>query len=131
MMVGDDELPVGWNDIDMTRFKAHAASDLSHLHSSPSREDVGKFALVRRIEMYDNNEGRVDIIRQTFEKHLQGVNTASRRSDADGRKSLGCSATSHFLAYIVHWMSRPVLDEGRCDARFAPSRITAPRPALR
>ena len=37
--------------------------------------------------MQDNNEGGVDIIRQAFEKHLQGVDATGGRPDANCRKA--------------------------------------------
>ena len=99
MLVGRQKLPVGRNDIDVARFEGHAAGDLRHRHSRSGRENAGKLALVPGIEMHDDNESRVDIVRQTFEKHLQGVNAPGGRSDADRRKSLvGFNALGH----VVH-----------------------------
>jgi hypothetical protein len=43
--------------------------------------------LAPRIEVQDNNESGVDIIRQALEKRLQGVDATGGRSDANRRKA--------------------------------------------
>jgi hypothetical protein len=72
----------------MARFNESEARNLCHRHSGASGDNVGKFALARRIEMHDNDESGVDVVRETFEKHLQGVHASGGRSDANRRKSL-------------------------------------------
>ena len=54
--------------------------------------------------MQDNNESRVDVIRQALEKHLQGVDAAGGRPDANRRKPLP-----------GHFMTRSSLVLGRTD----------------
>ena len=99
MMVGSTQLPIGRNDIDMTWFNGRAAGNLGHRHSRPSGENAGKLALVRRIEMHDNNESGVNVVRHAFEKHLQGVNASGGCSDANRRKPLGDNSS---LGHLVH-----------------------------
>ena len=99
VMIGSTELPIGRNDIDMTRFNGSEAGNLGHRHSRASGENVGKLALVPRIEMHDNNESGVDVVRQAFEKHLQGVDASGGCSDADRRKPLGDNSS---LGHLVH-----------------------------
>ena len=38
--------------------------------------------------MHDDDESCVDVIRETFEKHLQGMNAAGGGSDANRRKAV-------------------------------------------
>ena len=102
MLVGHQELPVGRNDIDVARFNRRTAGNLGHRHSRASGQNAGKLALVPGIKMHDNNEGRVNIVWETFEKHLQGVDASGGCSDADGRKPLDDSSS---LAHLVHWTS--------------------------
>ena len=99
MLIGRQQLPIGRNDIDVARFNGRAAGNLGHRHSGPSGENAGKLALVRRIEMHDNNESGVDVVRQAFEKHLQGVDASGGCSDADRRKPLGDNSS---LGHLVH-----------------------------
>src|SRR6202020_3610461 len=49
------------------------ARNLGDQHFRPCAENVGKLALAPGIEMHDNNESGLDVVRQAFEKHLQGV----------------------------------------------------------
>ena len=72
MLVGHQELPVGRNDIDVARFNRRTAGNLGHRHSRASGQNAGKLALAPGIKMHDNNEGRVDIVRETFEKTSAG-----------------------------------------------------------
>ncbi len=63
MVIVGEKLPIGRNDVNVTRLDRHTAGNLSHRHSSARSKNAGKLALVLRIEMHDNNEGGVDIIR--------------------------------------------------------------------
>ena len=68
MLIRYEKLPVRRDDIDVAGLKANAPRNLSHRHPRPRSENVGKLALVRRIEMHDDNESSVDIVRQAFKK---------------------------------------------------------------
>ena len=76
MVIGRTKLPVGWDDIDVARFNRRQASNLGHRHFRPSGENIGELALALRVEMHDNHESGVDVVGQTFEKHLQRVDAA-------------------------------------------------------
>ena len=86
MMVGRTKLPVGRDDIDVARLDGRQAGNLGHRHFRSSGKDVGKFALATRIEMDDNNERGLDVVREALEKHLEGVDASGGGSDADRRK---------------------------------------------
>ena len=107
MVIGREKLTIGRDDVDVARFKSNTAGDLRHRHSRASRKNAGQLALVLRIEMHDNNEGGVDILRETFEEHLQSVNASRGRSDADRRKSLaGFLRAPPSVARLVHRRSQ-------------------------
>ena len=89
MMVGRTQLPVGRNNIDVARLHGREAGDLRHRHPRPGGENAGKFALARGIKMHNDNESRVDVVWETFEKHLQGVDAAGGGADANRREALG------------------------------------------
>ena len=92
MLIGDEKLPVGRNDVDMSRLERDAAVDLGDRHPGPRREDGRQFALVRRIEMDDDDESRVDLVGQAFEERLQGADAAGRGPNADCREPLDFAA---------------------------------------
>lgn len=106
MMVGRTKLPVGRDDIDVARFHGREAGNLGHRHFRPSGQNVGELALAPRIEMHDDNEGGVDVVGETFEKHLQGVNAPGGRSDAHRWKSLGGLGAAASIADLVHLTSQ-------------------------
>jgi hypothetical protein len=72
----------------VARFKGHEPGNLGDRHSSASGQNAGKLALATRVEMHDDNESRLDIVGQAFEKHLQGVDAAGRGSNANRRNAL-------------------------------------------
>ena len=76
MLVGHQKLPIGRNDINVARFKRHEPGNLGDRHSRASGQNAGKLALATGVEMHDDNERRLDIVGQAFEKHLQGVDAA-------------------------------------------------------
>jgi hypothetical protein len=67
--------------------------------------------------MHDNNEGRVHIVRQALEKHLQSVNTARGRPDADRRKAFNGLGVGCSVAHLVHLTSQSfrLVREARYD----------------
>ena len=91
----------------MARLERHSADDLGYRHLSSRGENIGKFALMPRIKMNDNNKSGIDVIGQTFEKHLQGLDPTRGRSNADGWKSLNGFPARTFLPHIVHSISCP------------------------
>ena len=86
MLVLDAQLTIGGNDVDMARMNPLPATNLSDRHFGSRGENIWQLALVFRIEMDDDDEGRVDLVRQTLEEHLERANAAGRGSDADRRE---------------------------------------------
>ena len=82
MMIGDNKLPIGRNDIDMARLQAHPTRDLSHRHFCARRENAGKLALVFRIEMHDDDKRGVDVLGEALEKNLQRPDSSRGCPDA-------------------------------------------------
>ncbi len=76
VLIGNGHLPVGRDHIDMLCFELNPIRYLGDGHLRPGREDGGQLALMRRVKMDDDNEGRVDVVRQVLEKLLQGVHAA-------------------------------------------------------
>jgi hypothetical protein len=109
VLVGDQELAVGGNNIDAARLETDASGHLGHRHAGSSRKDIRQFALVLGVEVDDDNKRRIDVVRQSREKHLQRMNAPCRRSDADGREALGGLFSRCFLrvrgrlTVVVHW----------------------------
>jgi hypothetical protein len=79
----------------VARLKGHAASTLGDRHSRASGQNAGKLALATRVEMHDDNESRLDIVGQAFEKHLQGVDATGGRSNANRWKPLPRRLLAH------------------------------------
>ena len=98
MLVGDQKLPVGRNDVDMPRLEADAAGDLGDRHPGARREDARQFALVRWIEVDDDDESGLYVVGQVFKEGLQGANAAGRGADADRRDSLQAASAGDCLA---------------------------------
>ncbi len=91
VLIDDQELPVGRDNVDMARLERNASGHLGHRHARSSRKDVRQFALVLGVKMNDDYERRLDIIVQTLEKRLQRMHSFRGGSDADGRETLGMS----------------------------------------
>jgi hypothetical protein len=95
--------------IDAARLETDASGHLGHRHAGSSRKDIRQFALVLGVEVDDDNKRRIDVVRQSREKHLQRMNAPCRRSDADGREALGGLFSRCFLrvrgrlTVVVHW----------------------------
>lgn len=88
MLIGDQKLPVGRDNVDMARLERDASGHLSHRHARSSRKDGRQFALVLGVKMNDDDERGLDIVGQTLEKRLQRMDSPRGRSDADGREAL-------------------------------------------
>ena len=56
--------------------------------------------------MHDNNEGGVDIVWKTLEKHLQGAHASGGRPDPYRWKSLGGLGAGRSIADLVHLTSQ-------------------------
>ncbi len=87
VLVGEEKLPVRRDDVDVPGFEAGAPGDLGDRHPGAGRENGRQLALMRRIEMHDNDKGRVDVVRQDLEEALQRVYAARGCADAHRRKS--------------------------------------------
>jgi hypothetical protein len=106
MLIGDHELPVGRDDVDMARLEPDAAGHLRDLHARSSGQDARELALVLGVEVDDDDESGIDIVGQALEKHLQGMDSSCRRSDSDGREALGALLGRFRIwgrPFIVHW----------------------------
>ena len=88
VLIGDQKLPVGRDDVDMARLERDAPGHLSHRHARPGRKDVRQFALVLGVKVNDDDERGLDIVGQTLEKRLQRMDSPRGRSDAHGRETL-------------------------------------------
>jgi hypothetical protein len=64
--------------------------------------------------MHDNNKSGVDLVRETFEKHLQGVDATGGRPDANrweagrlvARSSLVFGRTDPMIVIAHRWSAR-------------------------
>ena len=105
VLVGDEQLAVGRNDVDVSGLERDRAVDLGDRHPGPRREDGRQFALVRRIEMDDDDESRVDLLGEVFEECLQSADAAGRGSNSDGREPLDFAALQlrgRGVSVVVH-----------------------------
>ena len=86
MVVGDLQLSIGRNDVDVVGYQRRGFIDLNHRHAGAGGEDVREFAVVLGGQMDDDDEGDAGIVRQRLEECLQRLNPARRSADAgDGR----------------------------------------------
>jgi hypothetical protein len=87
MVIGYQELTVRRNDVDMARFQAHPARNLSDGHTRAARENARQLALMLGVEMHHNDEGGIDV-GKTLEKHLQRLDPSRGGPDANDGKIL-------------------------------------------
>ena len=61
---GDASWPIVRNDIDVARFNRNALGDLGTRHTSSGGENVGQFALMFGVEVNNDNERGLNVVRQ-------------------------------------------------------------------
>lgn len=61
---GDASWPIVRNDIDVARFNRNALGDLGTQHTSSGGENVGQFALMFGVEVNNDNERGLNVVRQ-------------------------------------------------------------------
>ena len=86
VLVLDPQLSVRRNHVNMAWEELLPSGDLRHRHFGSRRQNARQLALVFRIEMDDHDEGRIDLVRQALEEHLERPDAARRRPDADRRE---------------------------------------------
>ena len=128
VLVGDEQLTVGRDDIDMARLEAGAAGHLGDRHFGARREDRRQFALMLRVEMDDDDEGGVHLVGQALEERLQRMHAAGRGADADGRKPLGRASSGASAGQSEGVWSSPLI---RASSRRAPGTSSGLFPSFR
>ena len=74
------------DDMQAIALKRHAVAGLHHLHRGVAGQKLGHHALVGRIEMLDENEGKTGFCRQRCEQLSDGFQPAGRGAKTDHEK---------------------------------------------
>ena len=84
--VQDGHVLVGRDHIDAVRLDPRAVLDLDDLHAGGALEQFGHDALVRRVQVLDDDKGHAAVLRHMPQKLLQGLQPAGGGADADDGK---------------------------------------------
>ena len=82
----DRKIDARWNDIDMIAFDRHSIGGLQHFHGRMTAQQRHHHALMRRIEMLDQDEGHPAVGWKRGEQLGEGFEAARRGSDSDHRE---------------------------------------------
>ena len=82
----DREIGTRRNEIDMLALERHPVCCLLHLHRRMAGQQIDHHALVRRIEMLDQNEGHAGVGRERVEEPPEGIEAAGRGAEPDDRE---------------------------------------------
>ncbi len=84
--VQDGHVLVRRDHIDAVRLNPRAVLDLEDLHAGCALEQFGHDALVRRVQVLDNDKRHAASCRSVPQKQLQGLQSAGRGANADDGK---------------------------------------------
>ncbi len=84
--VQNGEVPVGGDHIDAIRLNLHPILDLEHRHSGSALEQFHHDALVRRVQVLDDDKGHAALLGHVSQERLQRLQPAGGSADAhDGK----------------------------------------------
>src|SRR5690242_6166469 len=89
--VTDGEIGPGRNDVEMVRLDRHSIRRLSHGHRRVACQQVHHHALVRRVEMLNQNEGHAVAGWQCRYELPAGIKSTGRCTYPDDQE-VGCAA---------------------------------------
>ncbi len=81
--VQDGHILVGRDDIHAVRFDPHPILDLKNLHACAALEQFHHDALVRRVEVLDDDKRHAAVFGHVSEEQFQRLQSACRSADAD------------------------------------------------
>ena len=87
-LVVDRQIDARRNDIDALAFDRHPLGRLQDWHRRVARKQIDHHAVVARVEMLHDDEGRAVDGRQRVQKLPAGVEASGRSADGDDRKIL-------------------------------------------
>ena len=87
--VQDGQVLVGRDHVDAVRLDLHPVLDLDDRHGGGALEQLRQHALVRRVQVLDDDEGHAAALRHVLAKLLERLQPAGRGADADdGERAL-------------------------------------------
>jgi len=79
----DGHVLVRRDDIDAAGLDPGAILDLDDLHGGGTLEQLRQDALVRRVQVLDDDKGHADAVRHIFQEQFHGLQSPGGSADAD------------------------------------------------
>ena len=113
--VQDGQVPVGRDHIDAIRLDLHPVPDLGHRHGGGALEQLHHDALVRRVQVLDDDKGHAALHRHVSQKQLQRLQAAGGSADAhDGERAISAGR----VIRLRRWGDRFAYLSAGLDCRF-------------
>ena len=84
--VEDGHILVGWYHIDVVRLDCRAVLDLDDLHGGGALEELRHDALVRRVQVLDDDKGHTACLRHVLQELFEGLQPSGGGANADNGK---------------------------------------------